>query len=492
MRFVVKKEGSPYNALGGASKRSPRETGGKRNRQLPLHLGGMMAVLQDLLNTANRLRQQGALLEALKVYRLVLEAAPLDFDLRMTVGDVLLSMDHVKAALTVYKAAAEHDIKAGNPLRAMVAIKVARRNGMDTTPLIETLAAEYAAGSPALGRSVKLAPSDYSAKVRDDIALDYPVDRDPFVAETALLAANTSTIQNYPPLVPPLAIFSTLDKHSFLEVFSRLELRRFRAETPIVRQGEPGDTLFFIARGEVSVIREKDGEAPVQLARLGGGSLFGEMALLSDEPRSAGVICDTDVDALMLTRSDVEALSREIPNVSGAMARFMRERLINNLLSTNPLFAPFDETLKKQLLSKFKGHDVPAGTVFLEQGDAGRGLYVILNGHAEITKNQDGETVHLADLGPGDIAGEMSLVNEAPVSATACTKTPSTLLFLARELFLPLIEAVPSLKSYFAELARTRGFDTDIKVAAGALHRPEADESESVDIALDEDDIVFI
>ena len=450
-----------------------------------------MAVLQDLLDTANRLRKQGSPLDALKVYRLVLEAAPLDFDLRLTVADLMASMHHPKAALNIYQAAAAHDIKAGNPLRAMVAIKIMTQGGTDTSAIVRTLIEKYAAGSPVLGRSVKLAPSDYTAKIRDDIDLQYAIDQTRFTAETALLAADTSNIQNYPSLVPPLAIFSTLDSAAFAELFTHLQLRRFAEGAPIVRQGEPGDALFFIARGEVKVLRENTDGTAVQLARLGGGSLFGEMALLSADPRSASVIAESEVDVLMLTRADVETVSRDIPAISGAMARFMRERLINNLLTTNPLFNPFDDNVKKQLLSRFKGHEVPAGTVFLEEGDLGRGLYVILMGKAAVTKTQNGENVHLADIGPGDIVGEMSLLNEAPVSATVCTKTPATLLFLARELFLPLIDAVPALKAYFTELSENRTFDAQAKITAQALLNQAAEDTEG-EFTIDEDDVVFI
>lgn len=451
-----------------------------------------MAVLQDLLDTAIGLRKQGFALDALKVFRLVLEAAPLDFDLRITIGDLFVSMKQTKAALIVYQAVATHDIKAGNPLRAMVALKLLTENGGDAESLTALLVEKYAAGSPSLGRSIKLAPADYTAKIRDDIDTNYAIDQNPFIAETALVAANISLIQNYPSLVPPLAIFSTLDAVSFSALFSHLHLKRFREGEPIVRQGESGDALFFIARGEVKVLREDWGKPPVQLARLGGGSLFGEMALLSADPRSASVVSETDVDVLMLTRKDVELLSGEIPGIAGAMARFMRERLIGNLLSTNPLFKPFDEGVKKQLLARFKGHEVPAGTVFLEEGDTGRGLYVMLSGKAAISKSKDGETVHIADIGPGDIVGEMSLINEVPVSATVCTKTPSTLLFLARELFLPLIDAVPALKSYFQQLSENRTFDTEAKLMAQALVNQAAAESDGEAFSLDEDDVVFI
>ena len=117
------------------------------------------------------------------------------------------------------------------------------------------------------------------------------------------------------------------------------------------------------------------------------------------------------------------------------MARFTRERMISNLMATNPMFHPFDDDAKKQLLARFTGHEVPKGTIFLEQNNPGSGLYVILQGAAEVLKWDDKEYVKLADIGPGDVVGEISLLHEEPITATVRTTAQSTLLFLARELF---------------------------------------------------------
>lgn len=426
----------------------------------------MAMILKDLLDEARARRSHAPAIDTLKVYRLVLEAAPLDFDLRLEIGDLFMEKEQTKLACAVYNAVATFDIKAGNPLRAMVAIKLLQGKGINVSRLLDGLMDYYCVESSIVGRSIKLAPTDYSQAVREDINLNYEVDRDKFIVETAAMAADTQTIKNFPKLVPPVPIFSALNRDAFRELNERLILTRYRQGERIVTEGDPGDAVYFIARGEVSVVKEQEAGGFMTLARLGPGSLLGEMALLSDAPRSASVVCDADVDALELPRRDVEELSGRLPHVAGAMNRFMSERMILNLLATNPLFAPFGDKEKKQLLARFKGHDVPAGTIFLEEGDMGRGLYVILQGRASITKQKDGRTIPIAEISAGDIVGEMSLVHEMPVSATVKTITSTTLLFLARELFLPLIEAVPELKVYFEELAVKRAIDTQTVVQA--------------------------
>jgi len=447
----------------------------------------MPRTLQDLKDEAERRLAAGQLVDALKVFRLVLEGAPLDFNLRLEVADVLMGAKAAKAAASIYQAVAEHEIRSGHPLQAMVGIKLLEGAGVEVGPLIERLVAMYSADSEVLGRGVRPAPADYSAEVRDDLDLDYAINQRELFEAIAQMAAYTENIENYPKVVPPVAIFSTLDRESFGELFSLLRLRRHRSGESVITQGEQGDAIYFVARGEVKVIKTIAGTGgekhDIQLARLGPGSLFGEMALVSADPRGASVVCDGQVDVLELTKAQVDELAGRLQNVAGAMARFTRERLIANLLATNPLFAPFDEAGRAQLLARFTGHEVPKGTIFLEQGKPGTGLYLILQGRAEVLKWDGGEYVKIADLGPGDLAGEISLIHEEAASATVRTTSEATLLFLARELFSPLVEAVPDLLAHFARLAQERLDDAEFKLMQNKVLDEDFIES------LDDDDI---
>ncbi len=455
----------------------------------------MPRTLQDLRDEADRRLTEGKTIDALKVYRLVLEGEPLDFELRLEIGDIAESLGEKDLASKVYLAVAEHDIKSGNPLRAMVALKRPNSFSVDVTSTTAMLTKYYSVDSSALGRGLKPAPADLSAEVREDLDLNYPIDETKLVQETAAMAAFTENIENYPKVVPPVPIFSTLKRMPFAELLAKLRLKQFKPGEAVVRQGDPGEAVFFIARGEVSVVRSQDseeGEQLVHLARLGPGSIFGEMALVSTDPRSASVVCETVVDVLELTRENIEELAFKIAQVGGAMARFTQERMISNLLATNPIFKPFDEQQQKNLLGRFTGHEVPTGTIFLEQETTGNGLYIILRGHAEVLKYQDDEYTKIADLGPGDVAGEISLLFEEPVSATVRTTTPTTLLFLAREIFKPLVDAIPELLVHFNKLAEERLVDTDFKMMQRTVVDDDFIEDLDEDADISDDDLVFI
>ncbi|WNK00958.1 EAL domain-containing protein [Thalassospiraceae bacterium LMO-JJ14] len=81
-------------------------------------------------------------------------------------------------------------------------------------------------------------------------------------------------------------------------IYSRL----YKAGDVIFRRNEPGDHAYFIERGSVDVIIEKDG-ADFVIAQLGPGEIIGEMSMIDDAPRSADVIATADTELIVIQRS---------------------------------------------------------------------------------------------------------------------------------------------------------------------------------------------
>ncbi len=101
---------------------------------------------------------------------------------------------------------------------------------------------------------------------------------------------------------------------------------RIEAGRPVLREGEPGDSLYFVVEGRAAV--HKDGRA---IAELGERGVFGELALLDPGPRSASVDATTDLVLLEIKRDDfVEILAThpEVPlGVIKMLARRAREAI---------------------------------------------------------------------------------------------------------------------------------------------------------------------
>ena len=93
--------------------------------------------------------------------------------------------------------------------------------------------------------------------------------------------------------VPMLAGLGT---KSLARIVAALEPRSFQPGSTIVKQGEPGDSFYIVRSGSVQVMLEREGTPAITVAELGPREGFGEMALLTDQPRSASVVAVTDVE----------------------------------------------------------------------------------------------------------------------------------------------------------------------------------------------------
>ncbi len=67
-----------------------------------------------------------------------------------------------------------------------------------------------------------------------------------------------------------------------------MEVRRFRSGEPVIRAGEPGDAFYVVLSGAAYIVVDHEGEEYL-LDDMTAGDTFGEMALLTGEPRSATV-----------------------------------------------------------------------------------------------------------------------------------------------------------------------------------------------------------
>jgi signal transduction histidine kinase len=101
---------------------------------------------------------------------------------------------------------------------------------------------------------------------------------------------------------------------------------RFAAGEVIFHEGAEGDNMFLIWSGRVATVKG-DLESPVILAYRTAGEIFGEMALLENQPRSASIIALEDTRLLELSRSRFEQLLSEQPAISRSIMEVLSARL---------------------------------------------------------------------------------------------------------------------------------------------------------------------
>ena len=110
------------------------------------------------------------------------------------------------------------------------------------------------------------------------------------------------------------SIFEGLAPHELDIVAETLYPRTFKAGTEIIKEGSFSEAMFLILSGRARV--EKDiNRNPRPVWYLDCGSTFGEMSLFDKLPRSASVYAETDVEALIMYRVEMEDMFEKYPHI---------------------------------------------------------------------------------------------------------------------------------------------------------------------------------
>lgn len=366
-------------------------------------------------------------------------------------------------------------IRRGDLPRAVLAAHAAEE-GTDETDFVELVANAFGEGSARLADAPPLPPPlpkrvnvpAKLAKLKGEALLDrgeaalqkYMAWEDPIEADTKL---------------PRLPLFSDLHPGPLADLLDAFEASPVGIDEVLIAEGDEGTDAFVVTDGVLNVSR-RIGDDDVVLAALGPGAIFGEMALVSDAPRAATVRAALPSTVLRVGRAELEELAAATPEIGQRLSEFCRARMLSNLMRHSELLGAVPRDQRGELVSRFETCHFESDDVLVEGGKEGEALYLIASG-AVVVESSDAEAVHIADLGPGEIVGEISLVLRRPANATVRALHPTVALRLGRDEFQDAIKAHPTLLGELYDTATGRDEETRSLVAQEML---------------DEDDIVLI
>jgi len=172
---------------------------------------------------------------------------------------------------------------------------------------------DMAAALSAHQRLLVWKPGDKELHRRVAQAIAAARDRPPKPSETETALASSS-------------LFSGLSREELTTLLTLVAPVKVSAGSAIVREGEPGDSLFLVASGMLRVSTRAEDGSDVVLADLRPGDFFGEVALLTHRPRTATVKAITDAELLRLDSSTVERLRQTHKDIDASLAEFHRRR----------------------------------------------------------------------------------------------------------------------------------------------------------------------
>jgi small-conductance mechanosensitive channel/CRP-like cAMP-binding protein len=122
-------------------------------------------------------------------------------------------------------------------------------------------------------------------------------------------------------------VFRALDAEKIDRLSRRLRQVVFGPGEVILRQGDPGDSLYIVRGGQVAVQIGVLG-AFKEVATLGDGEFFGEMSLMTGEMRTATIVAKTDVECYIVDKEAFQEIVQEKPELAGTISDILARRQV--------------------------------------------------------------------------------------------------------------------------------------------------------------------
>lgn len=207
------------------------------------------------------------------------------------------------------------------------------------------------------------------------------------------------------------------------EVIPKIERLQAAKGDVIIRQGDPGDSLYLVLSGQLNVVSSDASGREIVLTVLEPGRTVGEISLLTGERRTATVVAVEDSQLLRYSRENFQALQEKYPQQMEKAVLSIIQRLeeahLSSALRQSRVLGDLGEDVLSDLETELSLKLVQSGDVLMHQGDASDALYILISGRLRVVheyNTPDERTIY--EMGRGQTVGEMGLITGASRTAT--------------------------------------------------------------------------
>lgn len=143
------------------------------------------------------------------------------------------------------------------------------------------------------------------------------------------LSADYENLEDRTQLLSDLEIFQGIHRETLKDLAEKLKIRRFSVGSDYFREGEESREMYILVEGSLEVTIEELGKR-VFLNSLQPGDYFGEMALMTNEPRSATITSVSESLAFEIGRKEMSAILNEQPELMEVLSRNLASRKLEN------------------------------------------------------------------------------------------------------------------------------------------------------------------
>lgn len=262
-------------------------------------------------------------------------------------------------------------------------------------------------------------------------------------------------------------------KHMFMKVYKSnntglvnfisryLQVRIFMPEAQIISEGDQGDTLYFLSKGDCEVLI-KDERKRDQLARyLTSGAVFGEISLIYRCKRTATVRTKNYCQTTCISRYEFFTLGQSYPEFYQKLKSNVRKLYVDknkNFLYTLIRQVDYLQNLSmdtvEELCYSVKKEYIDVGSDLFRANDLTDQIYFIIDGQVDMYLNINMHDVHIETLYKGCIIGQNGILDNAFSQFVGKTSAPTSVYVLEKSTLDHLRKELRDLDDAMSEATR--------------------------------------
>ncbi len=395
---------------------------------------------------AEALFDRGRFREAFDAYEQIKSCGEKDPRIFIRMGEIARKLDDIPVAVECYKDAVKAFVKLGFLIKAIAVCKLII--GIDPSQEdIQKKLAELAVrgGAPAVAPPP---PKEVAPLATDGAPKAAAAPGPPAHGEDN--GPDVKKLHRVP-------LFSDLNEEELHAVVRIAKARHITGGEYLFREGDRGDSIFFISEGEVEVTgRAKDG-AEIPFARLKEGDVFGEFGFFSGAKRVTGIKAAADTSLIELTKDEFDDIIQRHSRAGDILINFYKERVVDRLMALSDVFRPLSSDDRKEILKRLSILSYRKGDIITREGESGDTMYLIKSGRVAVSvRDKTGLDAKLTELKEGDFFGEIALATNKPRMATVTAMTDLSVVEFSRPLIKDILGKYPVIKSILERVIRAR------------------------------------
>lgn len=170
---------------------------------------------------------------------------------------------------------------------------------------------------------------------------------------------DSKSVEDRTQLLGKIEIFEYLESDELKELASSMEQKQFSEGEELITQGDAGESMFILSEGVLhAFISNNTNGDRVRVGQIEPGEFFGEMSLLTGEPRTASIVAGTGVVAHEITKDHMSVLLTKRPEVAETISKVIAHRKLVNTQALANASAEEKiaqtENLARQIMTKMK------------------------------------------------------------------------------------------------------------------------------------------